>query len=234
MIDESIDANQHVAYHNLRNGIIHAVYKPGVRLSIKGLSEVLDMSRTPIREALIRLQHEGLVDSIPHSGTYVSYINLHAAKNALYVRKNLETAAAVECCDCATIKDIYNIDRILDGLEASVLERNACDFFVGNALFSQELFKIVNKEEVWKWIDSLSVSLDRMSWLIASTEKLDWEAVFKQHCAVRDAISEGAKRTVCELESDYLSSMLEHEDVVLNRFGEYFSENQPIPHRLER
>ena len=217
------DTNQQLAYDTLRSGIIHAVYQPGVRLSMKSLGEDLGMSRTPIREALMRLQQEGLVESVPHSGTYVTYIDTHAARSALYVRKNLETAVAVECCSCSRASDLARIDETLVALAASVEDRDARRFFAWDSYFCRLLFDTVEKDEVWRWIDGLSVSLDRIRWLITTTEKLDWASVLSQHRAVRDAIARRDGAAACELESLYLNSMLEHEQTARERFGAYFA-----------
>ncbi|HEG3662218.1 TPA: GntR family transcriptional regulator, partial [Enterococcus faecium] len=89
---------QNQAYQSIRQQIIYADLEPGKKVSEKKLEETLSIGRTPIREALIQLRHQGLVDTIPQSGNYISLIDLDLAKNARFVREHLERQIMLECC----------------------------------------------------------------------------------------------------------------------------------------
>lgn len=224
MADELSESQQKQAYEAIRAGIIHAAYRPGVRLPMKRLTEELDLGRTPIREALVRLTQEELVYSVPHSGTYVSPIDLHAAESARYVRKNLETAVAVECCSRGGDEILASLGEVLERQCVAAASRDAQAFYTCDGCFYRRLFEAVGKEEVWLWIDGFSVSLDRVRWLSMLTEKFDWDAVVAQHAAVRDAIEARDANEVCRLETQYLNGLLAYLDVVRERFPEYFAE----------
>ena len=62
---ESGESLQLRAYETLREGILYATYAPGDRLQVKDLCLDLDMGRTPVRESLVRLRQEGLVETVP-------------------------------------------------------------------------------------------------------------------------------------------------------------------------
>ena len=70
--------------------------KPGAVLNEAELSEQLGMSRTPIREALILLKNEGLVDIMPQRGSRVSHISLSLVREGYFMRRILETAIIQE------------------------------------------------------------------------------------------------------------------------------------------
>jgi DNA-binding GntR family transcriptional regulator len=93
--DILIDKNSSVAVQvhcHLRQLILRLNLKPGEVLSENELSLKLGVSRTPVREAFIRLSEEGLVDIFPQRGTIVAPIRMSEIKEAQFLREILETA----------------------------------------------------------------------------------------------------------------------------------------------
>ncbi|QEC50332.1 GntR family transcriptional regulator [Baekduia soli] len=80
-------------YLALREAIISAELEPGRRLSENELAELLGVSRTPVREALVRLRDERLVAIVPQLGTFVTLISTEGVADAAFVREALECAA---------------------------------------------------------------------------------------------------------------------------------------------
>ena len=72
------------AYIEIRDKIITTVMKPGEKISEKALAEEFGISRTPVREALMRLRYDGLVDILAQRGTYVSPIRPDIVRAAHY------------------------------------------------------------------------------------------------------------------------------------------------------
>ena len=90
------------AHTLLQNAIISSKLPPGQVLKERELCDILSISRTPIREALLRLQEDGLVEIFPQAGTYVSRISIEAVHESLRdieacprFRKPLSSAAGV-------------------------------------------------------------------------------------------------------------------------------------------
>jgi len=81
------------AYRALRDAIISTELEPGQRLSENELAERLAVSRTPIREALIRLRDDRFVQIVPQLGTFVTRISTAAVEDAQFIRESLECAA---------------------------------------------------------------------------------------------------------------------------------------------
>lgn len=218
------ESQQKRAYEHIRKGIIYADYKPGERLSMKGLGETLELGRTPVREALVRLQQEGLVHTVPQSGTYVSLINLRLAESARFVRENLEKQVVVECCSRLDEHAYRAIDDVIQEQISAAERTDEIGFFVNDNLFHCLLFQVAGRSEVWNWLDSLSVSLDRIRWLSACTEGLKWQTVLDQHLAICDAIvnrDPGEARYIMSL---HLHKVLGDKRTIINRFPEYFEE----------
>jgi len=88
-------------YAVLREAIVSAELRPGRQLSENELSDLIGVSRTPVREALIRLRDERLVAIVPQLGTFVTLISTDAVADAAFVREALECSAvrlAAERC----------------------------------------------------------------------------------------------------------------------------------------
>src|ERR1700683_1244514 len=81
-------------YRALKRDIIHGVYQPGEALGEKELAERYNGSRTPIREAAVRLQNERLLRIVPNRGYFVSQITLQVLNDIYEFRCAVESAAA--------------------------------------------------------------------------------------------------------------------------------------------
>jgi DNA-binding GntR family transcriptional regulator len=90
------------AFEYLRDAIVNLELAPGSALSDRELSDKLQMSRTPIREALLRLTELGLVEIRPQAGTRVSKIRMTEVLEAHFIRRELEGACAREAARVIT------------------------------------------------------------------------------------------------------------------------------------
>jgi GntR family transcriptional regulator, rspAB operon transcriptional repressor len=81
------------AYAALRTAIVTAQLAPGRQLSENELAGLIGVSRTPVREALLRLRDERLVEVVPQLGTFVTFIDDDAVADAHFVREALEVNA---------------------------------------------------------------------------------------------------------------------------------------------
>lgn len=101
-------------YALLRDAIVASEFHPGQRLSEKDLAALLGVSRTPIREALVRLRDDRLVEIVPQLGTYVSRISHQALGDAQFVRESLECAAVRLAAKSADEEDLATLDAIVE------------------------------------------------------------------------------------------------------------------------
>ena len=103
-----------VVFNTLRQAILRGELKPGERLMEVQLANKLGVSRTPIREAIRKLELEGLVLMIPRKGAEVADITEKSLMDVLEVRKALEELAVQLCCDKITGKEIEELHRAAD------------------------------------------------------------------------------------------------------------------------
>lgn len=104
-------------YHMLRNDIINGIYQPGERLQEEQLAEAFGTSRTPVREALRKLEVEHFVSYVPHRGTVVSQVSTDDIEDLYEVRKMLEGIIAKRAAVNATDEDIKKLRKALSDCE---------------------------------------------------------------------------------------------------------------------
>ena len=111
------------AYAALREAIVRAELAPGRQLSENELASRLGVSRTPIREALVRLRDERLVEIVPQLGTFVTRISGQAVGDAQFIREALECACVRRAAELATEDDVAALEDNLRAQAAGAARR---------------------------------------------------------------------------------------------------------------
>lgn len=109
-----------VVFNTLRQAILKGELEPGERLMEIQLAERLGVSRTPVREAIRKLELEGLVVMVPRKGAEVSSITEKSLKDVLEVRKALEELAAELACQRMSEEEIARTEEQLEEFKRTV------------------------------------------------------------------------------------------------------------------
>ena len=109
--DNSIREN---VYRVIRENITSLQLAPGTTVSTQELAAKLQVSRTPVREAFIRLQKEDLVEITPQKGTMVSRIDLTRAEKERFIRESLETAILPLFLQNCTEPDLKELELLIE------------------------------------------------------------------------------------------------------------------------
>lgn len=104
-------------FNELKRRIVEMEYAPGTLIQEKLLADEFNVSRTPIREAILKLEQIGLIEVRPRIGTYVSQIDLASVKYAYEIKKNLEAFAAELAAKRAETEQIEELFEILARFE---------------------------------------------------------------------------------------------------------------------
>lgn len=173
-------------YELLRHSIIMLELAPGEAIVEKAICDRLSISRTPVREAVQRLADEGLVNVLPHSGTYVSPISFQVAEEGFVIRRALEIEsvrrAALNGADdlaphIALMRDLVASDRLGLYLDA-------------DDAFHAAIARASGMPRIWKFITLAKVHLDRMRQMSAPVPG-HLAMVTEQHAAIAAAIAAG-------------------------------------------
>jgi DNA-binding GntR family transcriptional regulator len=148
-------------YRQLRTQIVSMARRPGDVIAEKDIARQYGVSRTPVREALLQLAGEGLVDIFPQVGTFVSRISMAALPEALVIRKALEEAAVRYAATRATASQILR-------LQASLAQQREADdvgdfdgFHQGDELFHALIAEAAGYPRFWTLTQQVKVQVDR-------------------------------------------------------------------------
>ena len=111
-------------YRELRHRIITKQVKAGQRLPEVNIAVQMGVSRTPVREALRRLESEGLVDIVPNSGARLAAPSRREVENAYVVREQHECLAVRLAAQTVAEKHFRRLDEIVEAEESAFRERN--------------------------------------------------------------------------------------------------------------
>lgn len=114
-----------VVFNTLRQAILKGELEPGERLMEIQLAERLGVSRTPIREAIRKLELEGLVLMIPRKGAEVAKISEKSLRDVLEVRRSLEELAIELACQRMTEEDIQNLENAQEEFRKAIQRGDA-------------------------------------------------------------------------------------------------------------
>jgi DNA-binding GntR family transcriptional regulator len=169
----------------LRRRIISLQLPPGEPLSENELAQELGVSRTPVRESLILLREEGLVQVFPQIGSFVSLVDLGRVAEAQFVREAIE---------CASLRDAVVDDAGMAGLREILQSQTDADssgdveeFFRLDEDFHRELLRLAGHESAWAAVNSAKAHLDRARRL-SLIETRPIATLIEQHTAVVDAL----------------------------------------------
>lgn len=205
-------------YSRLREDIVTLRRPPGTPMSDKAISAELNISRTPVREAILRLVDEDLVTVIPSSGTFVTKIHAEALRNAKFVRSALERTAAAAAAKAASRQDVSDLKKIVAS-QVNAAENSQVDFYELDEAFHRRIFAISGHDEAWNTILRSKAQLDRVRYLSLGNESRLSQVVC-EHSAIIEAIAAG-EVTAAE------ASMLRHLDaayVNVNRAVEVYQQ----------
>ncbi len=186
--DESLVSQIHRVLLDL---IVSLKLQPGQLVSEKEVADSLDASKTPVREALIRLENSGLVEIVPKSGTYVTPISISAYIEGCFTRVQLETGAvrrAAARCD-ANAQDKLN--SIIEQQSAALDKENYEDFFALDQALHYAFFEIAGVRGVWQVLNRTQSDVNRVRHLKRINKIRRGPAVLKQHIKIVEALSSG-------------------------------------------
>jgi DNA-binding GntR family transcriptional regulator len=130
---------QEWVYATLKDGIQTGTLAPGQRLTLDDLADQLNVSRVPVREALLQLQVEGLVDMEPHMGAVVAPLSPDSVFEVFLVLEELEVLAGKIVAERSCDDDLDGLAAILDEMESAVREGDAEHWAEMNAEFHSEV-----------------------------------------------------------------------------------------------
>lgn len=152
-----------VVFKTLRQAILTGQLKPGERLMEVPLSERLGVSRTPIREAIRKLELEGLVTMVPRKGAQVAQISAKDLKDVLEVRASLDSLAVELACERISDEQLKMLRAACDQFEkvASAKKPNVTSITQADVALHDVIVRATGNKKLQQMISNLSEQMYR-------------------------------------------------------------------------
>lgn len=176
------------AYRILRENILKLILKPGDKISEKEISDTLSISRTPVREAFIRLSQEQLLEVLPQRGTYISKINTSQIAEFRFLRVTLEQAIMKLACKNFPYEYQQKIITCLKEQSNCVKIKNYSHFFELDNKMHSIIFSGCEKPNIWQLIQNTNLNYVRSRVLDLHSKNNEIDLLFTQHQQIINAI----------------------------------------------
>lgn len=179
-----------VVFENLRTAILDGNLKAGQRLMEVQLAEQLGVSRTPIREAIRKLELEGLVVMLPRKGAYVANMSFKDLIDVLEVRASLEGLAGSLAAERRRDEDIEELEKLSKEFEQCVREADVEGVLKKDVEFHEKIFSMANNKKLFQLITSLWEQVHRFRVTYVSNYEASLSLV-EEHNRILQAIKNG-------------------------------------------
>ncbi|MCI9867185.1 GntR family transcriptional regulator [Rhizobium skierniewicense] len=218
-----LDRSRQVAlqiYEILHKRILNVELVPGTVLSRAALQMEFGVSQTPVRDALIRLQEDGVVDVYPQYATVVARIDIRHAQQAQFLRLSLELEAIRTLSSENPAQTAAELSAIVTRQETFASPESYDSFDACDQEFHRKLYERADILDLWTNVRRQSVHLDRLRRLhLPMPGKM--QTVLADHRAIVDAIQSANPEEATAALRRHLSGTLSITDMIRQRFPEY-------------
>lgn len=190
-----------VVFNTLRQAILRGELKPGERLMEIQLANKLGVSRTPIREALRKLELEGLVNMEPRKGAEVADITEKSLRDVLEVRKALEELSVQLACEKITEEEIEELKRVAERFKDTLNDQDVTKIAEADVAFHDVIYTATDNQKLILLLNNLREQMYRYRVEYLKKEEA-YPQLIAEHEELIDNISkrnkEEATRIMCE------------------------------------
>ena len=204
---ERYESTRDYAIRCLSYNIVNLHLKPGQLVSESIISELLELSRTPVREAFFDLSKSGLLKIMPQRGTRVAHIDLDLVEEARFARWAIERCIVQQLTETRTDYDIVELKNNLEKQLACQEAKDAQQFLEIDNTFHKLLFRFCQKESVYNYLKRLRVHFDRVRKL--HIERMDMARIINDHTELTNAIEARDKTKSLEVIDRHLTRVID-------------------------
>ncbi|AMA55215.1 GntR family transcriptional regulator [Bradyrhizobium sp. CCGE-LA001] len=210
-------------FERLRNAIIALELPPGSPLSRAALAGQFGVSSTPVRDALMRLEEEGLVDVFPQHATVVSRIDVDRAQQAHFLRQALEQEIVRLLATGHEASLIVRLDQAIALQQQFAKAGDFESFMAGDNDFHAQLYTAAGKQDLWALVRSRSGHSDRLRRLhLPSPGKA--QNIVRHHKLITRAIEAKDPEAAQQHLREHLSGTLSELDKIRSLHPEYLTD----------
>lgn len=212
-------------YDELRRMVVQLELKPGQALSEKSVADLFRVSRTPVREAILRLADHGLVTVAPQFGTFIAAIDPDEVRQAQFMRENLEVAIALRVCAMRE-RDMTPARDLVAEQKTVAASGNFARFTGLDDRMHAWLFEKAGMGRLWSAIHVKKAHLDRIRFLhVPEPGKI--AQVVGQHEAILESIEAGDRKATERRVREHTSGSVLYLETLLVERPELFDRPRP-------
>lgn len=225
--------NSDIVYRDLRRAIATMELVPGTPISETAVAEQYGVSRTPVREALLRLAKEGLVDVVPKSGTFVARIPLAVLRESLVARRALEAVTVRAATEYASASDITHLQAIVQTQQERIDAGQGELFDAADNDFHAGIAAVGRHPGIWEIVQDMRLQVERYRRLTLP-QKGRMQMVVGEHEAVLDAIARRDPERAVVRMNDHLKKLTLDIAVFRDLWPDYFIYDPTVDNELLR
>jgi len=207
----------------LRRDIIAGRLAPRAMLSEQDIAAGFGISRTPVREAMIKLADEGLVEIFPQYGSFVAPIKLRDVFDSQFVREALECAAVEKAVDRLDAPQDRQLEAVIGRQRALQRPQQREAFFRADEDLHMLILRIAGHGAAWHFVESAKVQMDRVRHL-AITIARKQALILAEHEAVVDRLLARDRDGAVDAMRAHLREILRTIEMLRNEKNDYFAD----------
>lgn len=194
-----------VVFNTLRKAILRGELKPGERLMEIQLANKLGVSRTPVREAIRKLELEGLVLMIPRKGAEVADISEKSLKDVLEVREALEELAARLACDKITKEGINRLKEAAQDFRSALKSNDITQMAEADVRFHDVICNATENQKLGQLLNNLREQMYRYRIEYLKDQQV-YEKLLSEHEEIIRHIEKGEKDEAARVVSRHIEN----------------------------
>lgn len=196
-----------VVFDVMREAIVSGKLKPGERLMELQLAEEMGVSRTPVREAIRKLELEGLIVTIPRKGAYVAGLTLKDAAEVFEIRGSLEGLAANLAAERITEEEIEKLERVLVQTKECISKKDIKTLVERDEEFHDIICNASRNKKLTAILNNLREQIHRfrVTSLTKNPERL--KGIFEEHERILAAIGSRDPERAEELVKEHIENV---------------------------
>jgi DNA-binding GntR family transcriptional regulator len=212
------ESQANLAYRLIEEQIVTLALPPGTKVSESSLSKALRLGRTPIREALQKLSHEGTVRVVPRSGVFVSEIDLVDQMGMIEVRRGIENVMASRAARFVTNSAKERFVALVKAFGQAARDRDGKAFIAADREFNALVLDMANSRYAAHAIAPIEAQTRRF-WYLYFQEFGDIRRVCALHARIARAIADGDEEAAWNASDSLMNYVEEYTHKTLARFG---------------
>lgn len=214
------ESNRDFALRVIKRNIINLELKPGTMISEQDIANELNLSRTPVHEALQELATTKIIEIMPQRGSLVSFINMELVDESVFMRSTIESAVTQEACEKISDTDIKLLEENLQLQDFYYSTQNLEKLMELDNEFHKHIYRIANRMQCYFVVSTMNIHYDRFREVRIHTS--DSANIIADHKAIFEALKAHDGLKAVDLTKKHLNRLYTDEKDIRKKYPDFF------------